>query len=500
MKRRILNVICAGAVLLASCAPAAAPGTAPPPTATEPATLTPDPLATPLPTRALLDPGELVSYRAQSGDTLPAIAAHFNTTVEEIRAANPSLPDPVTTLPVGYPLEIPAYHLPLTGTPFQILPDSELTYGPGAIGFEPQTEVRSHPGYLAEMSDYAFARERPAWGVVNVVASNYSIHPRLLLTLLEHQTQALSNPFPGEVHTAYPLGYENPAQRGLYRQLVWAAERLNDGFYGWRSGKVREFETADGFLVRPDPWQNAGTVALQRLFAAMYDRERFEHEIGPAGFYQTYRELWGDPFELGQATIPGNLQQPELVLPFMPDKVWDFTGGPHPSWGDSLPWGALDFAPPAVEGGCAPSNEWVAAPAAGVITRSERSMVMMDLDGDGDERTGWVLLFFHLATRDRIAAGVEVAQGDPIGHPSCEGGRSTGTHFHMARKFNGEWLPAAGAVPFTLDRWVAEEGDSPYEGTLVRGARTVPACTCSRFENRIIYDLQPSSDMQEGVP
>jgi len=42
------------------------------------------PTPTPLPTRPVYIPGELVEYNAQSGDTLPALAAHFNTTVQEI--------------------------------------------------------------------------------------------------------------------------------------------------------------------------------------------------------------------------------------------------------------------------------------------------------------------------------------------------------------------------------------------------------------------------------
>ncbi len=486
------------ALALAACGSAPAPvGT---PTVTpETPTLTPDPHASPIPTRGLLQPGEIVNYTAQSGDTLAAIGVHFNTTVEEIRAQNPSLPEQVTTLPSGYPLRIPAYHLPLTGTPFKILPDSETVYGPTAVDFDIRVAIRSRAGYLSGMSDYAFGKERKAWEVVEVVARNYSVHPRLLLALLEHQTRALSNPFPGEIHRTYPLGYENPRYRGLYRQLIWAAERLNDGFYGWRTGKVREFETSDGFIVRPDPWQNAGTVAVQRLFAAMYRADRFHQETGPAGFHQTYRELWGDPFGLEAATIPGNLQQPELALPFMPDKVWDFSGGPHPSWGDSLPWGALDFAPPAAEGGCAPSNEWVAAPAEGMVTRSEESMVVLDLDGDGDERTGWVLLFYHMATNNRVLEGVTVKQGGRLGHPSCEGGRSTGTHFHLARRFNGEWIPAAGPLAFNLDRWVAQEGERSYEGSLVRGSRVVPACTCSTRENRILYDISGST-IDSGEP
>jgi hypothetical protein len=188
-------------------------------------------------------------------------------------------------------------------------------------------------------------------------------------------------------------------------------------------------------------------------------------------------------------TIPASLQQPQLLLPFPPNRVWDYSGGPHPSWGDSLPWGALDFAPPAVVGGCGVSFEWFTAPADGVIARSESATVVLDLDGDGDERTGWVLFFYHVATEGRIAQGKAVTQGQHLGHPSCEGGRATGTHFHLARRYNGEWLPAAGPMAFELDGWIAGYGTAPYEGTLTRGSQTISACTCSTAANRILYEL-----------
>jgi murein DD-endopeptidase MepM/ murein hydrolase activator NlpD len=447
---------------------------------------------TPLPTRGAHPPGELVAYQAFSGDTLEALAARFNTSVEEIRESNPQLPAMVTTLPPGYSLQIPAYYLPLTGTPFQILPDSEFINGPTAIGFDVEDELRSRPGYLSDTSDYAYRLERPAWEVVQIIADNYSIHPRLLLTLLEHMSHAMTNPFPSETEANYPVGNEDPRYQGLFRQLLWAAERLSDGFYGWRSGEMRTFETTDGLVVVPDPYQNAGTVALQYLFAGISKYEEIDVAIGPDGFYATYQQLWGDPFSYASDLIPGSLQQPELALPFVPDRIWDFTGGPHFSWGTSLPLGALDFAPPAMQSGCIWSSEWVTAPADGVITRSQEAIVELDLDQDGDARTGWVIFFFHVASEGRVPSGMQVEAGELIGHPSCEGGRATGSHVHIARKFNGEWIAADGPVPFDLGGWTAQEGAEPYLGILVRGSNIVEACTCSTSDNRIIYELPGS--------
>jgi hypothetical protein len=444
---------------------------------------------TPLPIREPHPPGELFEYRAQSGDTLEAIAAHFNSTVEEILTANPDLPASITTLPPEYPLQIPAYYVPLTGSPFHILPDSEVIYGPSAAGFDVSEEIDRRGGFLGDLSAFAYKRQREAWEVVQVIAENYSLSPRILLAIMEYQSQALTAPFPEGEQATYPMGVEEARYKGLFWQLVWVAERLNDGYYGWRTGALEEIELADGFFVRPDPWQNAGTVAIHLVFAGIYGKQTFEHVVSPDGFYQTYKELWGDPFEAEITLIPGNLQQPELSLPFMPNRIWDFTAGPHFCWGKSLPLGALDFAPPAMEGGCVPSAEWITAPAEGIIVRSDEATVVLDLDGDGDERTGWVLFFFHVGTEGRVAQGSVVEAGDLLGHPSCEGGISTGTHFHVARRYNGEWIQAGGAVAFVLDGWVTDFGDEPYLGTLTKGSKVVPASEVSTAANRIFYEL-----------
>ena len=75
--------------------------------------------------------------------------------------------------------------------------------------------------------------------------------------------------------------------------------------------------------------------------------------------------------------------------------------------------------------------------------------------------------------------------GDPIGLPSCEGGKTTGTHIHIARKYNGEWMAASGAVPFDLEGWVAVNGNQAYQGQLVKFGKVVQACECSDQESQI---------------
>jgi hypothetical protein len=96
--------------------------------------LAPTPVPAPTSARPEYPPGELVDYIAQNGDTLPALAARFNTTAEEIMAANPIIPQDATTMPPGFPMKIPIYYLPLWGTTFQSIPDHAFVNGPAQIG------------------------------------------------------------------------------------------------------------------------------------------------------------------------------------------------------------------------------------------------------------------------------------------------------------------------------------------------------------------------------
>jgi hypothetical protein len=121
----------------------------------------------------------------------------------------------------------------------------------------------------------------------------------------------------------------------------------------------------------------------------------------------------------------------------------------------------------------------------GTVVRSQTGVVMEDLDGDGNERTGWVILYLHIATVGRASVGRTLKKGDALGYPSCEGGEATGTHVHIARKYNGEWIPADGIIPFNLEGWVAHNGITAYQGTLTRGNEKVIACACSDAASQI---------------
>ncbi len=424
------------------------------------------------------------SYVVQPGDTLGSLSLRYGISVEDLQRAN-HLADP-NVLSVGTTLVIPAVTPQPTGPSFKILPDSELVYGPMSIRLDIKALIQSKGGYLAGYTQDVNGELLTGDQIVTHVAADYSVNPGLLLAVLEYRAGWLTNPSPDPALLDTPFGFNDGFHVGLYRQLVWAANALNMGYYRWRVGAIQSWLLKDGAVVPVDPSINAGTAGVQNFFAQLDDYATWLKDVSPGGFFDTYMVLFGYPFDLAvEPLVPANLVQPPLHLPFAAGETWSFTGGPHGAWDEGSAWGALDFAPPGETPGCVESNAWVTAMADGLIVRTGVGEVIEDLDGDGYEQTGWDLLYMHVESRDRVQAGTYVRAGDRIGHPSCEGGIATGTHVHVARKFNGEWIPADGPVPFNLDGWVSAGAGDEYVGTLTRNAQTVESYDGKSASNQI---------------
>lgn len=326
---------------------------------------------TAIPTRPLYPPGQLVDYIAQTGDTIPALASRFNTTTQEIMAANPIVPPDATTMPPGLPMKIPIYYRALWGTSYKSIPDNAFVNGPTLIGFNTSAFVASQPGWLKDYVGYVASDGgyRTGAEIVEFVATNFSVSPRLLLALLEFQAGTLSQP--KEPKSQYILDFNVLYSQTVYYQLIIAAQTLNNGYYGWRAGNLIEFERPDKTIVRPDPWLNAGSVGIQYYFAQLFSGSEYDRAVGPNGLAKTYNELFGDPWANHSVLIPGSLKQPELLLPFARNQTWNYTGGPHTGWGSGEPYAAIDFAPPSEFHGCFtvdPQNYAIAA-ADGLVVR-----------------------------------------------------------------------------------------------------------------------------------
>ncbi len=453
------------------------------PTATLP------PTATPPPDAVIVDNTPFL-YNAQSGDSVETLAIRFSVLPEEI--TSPDELSPTGPIKPGQLLVIPR-RLSNTTSPVKLIPDSDFVHSPSAALFDTEAFVSAAGGYLSTYREYL---AETGWttgaNIITRIALENSVNPRVLLTLLQYRAGWVY----GEPATAnqekYPLGLIDPNRDGLYEQLNWAIGHLSVGYYGWREGLLTDVKFTDGVHARLAPELNAGTVGIMYYFAQVSNSSEWLNATHPdTGFAALHAGMFGNPWDraaIFEPLYPSAIEQPEMILPFRLNATWSYSGGPHGAWGRLGARAAIDFAPSAMEPGCVPSTEWVTAAAPGIIVRSSKGVVVLDLDGDGNESTGWVLVYLHIATQDKLETGEWVTTGQFLGYPSCEGGFSTGTHIHIARKYNGEWISAGGPVPFQLGGWTVSAGVAPYEGTLTRDDTTIRANQLGTASTRITRD------------
>lgn len=412
------------------------------------------------------------SYTVQPGDTLGSIADRFGIPVEDLMRLN-GLTDP-NWLSVGQVLLLPS-QVDLA-VPYQrLLPDSDLILGPTYKDFDVAAFIQEAGGYLATHTEEVEGQQRTGTEIVQMVGLRYGVGYRPLLAMLEYQSGWVTNKSPVEL--SYPLGERTPYRAGLFFQLSWAANRMNEGFYNQLTGRNPEVRFADGTRALFHPDTDPGTAAIQNVFAVLGDSTSWATALAETGYYKTYLNLFGDPWTNVRILLPADLQQPTLTLPWAADETWYFTGGPHGGWGDMSGWAALDFVPPD-NTGCQPSSYWATAVADGTVIRSDYGEVVLDLDGDGFVGTGWTILYMHINSAGRVNSGTPVRAGDPIGRPSCEGGVSDAAHLHIARRYNGVWIDVDGAMPFMMEGWTAEKSQIQYDGFLRRGEAQRETCAC----------------------
>ncbi len=426
------------------------------------------------------------SYPAQSGDTLDVVARHFGVSTAQITSDQP-----ISQFGVLTPDQILFIPDALNGTfiSTNLIPDSEVIFSPTAADFDIAGFIASKGGYLSAYTEIVDDEEMTGTQIVEWVAYANSINPRLLLALIEYRSHWLTR-IPFEPETVSPLGFYYKDHQGLYLECALMAKWLNTGYYGWRLGEFTELNFNDNSMHRVEPQLNAGTVALQYFFSRIVLPVYWEKALSATeGIMATYVELFGDPWQRAASVSPmitPAVVQPELTLPFTPGEEWALTGGSHFDWNAGTPTGALDFAPITGEPPCQVSRAWVLAPASGRIIYSAYNMVLLDVYDDQGKSTGWQIFFMHIAREEAIQSGTMVSRDDPIGHPSCEGGASTGTHFHITRRYMGEWLGTGYPFPFIMSGWTALSGDQRYQGTLVKGDQVITATSYAGPESRIV--------------
>ena len=417
---------------------------------------------------------EITEHIVVWGDTLSQIANQYGVSTTLLMSLN-GLQNP-NLISVGQIIKLPAQ--PDSYSPsFRVLPDARLVRGPDAHLFDVESFVSSQAGILQQLNDDVSTRRADgstvneqisASEIIQRLSLDYSIDARVLLAFLEHQSVLLSESTDDDEAQELPPFFTpttNAIDRaGLYSQISWLADQLNFGYYGWKYRRRNVVALADGSRFYFHPNLNAGSVAIQYALAHMHDIAGWQEAVGAGGFYATYTELFGDPWVDTALTSAANLVQPELDLPFRSGEFWLYTGGFHGGFGNGSAWAAVDFAPPEEPDDqhyCYTSTYPTTAVARGTVARLSAGMVVLDLDLDGDEGTGWTILYLHITRVDSLGVGQILDPGDILGYVSCEGGYSTATHLHIARRYNGEWMPAdcmrcpssALVPPFVMGNW-----------------------------------------------
>ena len=429
------------------------------------------------------------SHRVVAGDTLTQIAERYGVSVASLMRAN-DLPNP-NLLKVGQIITLPAP--PVDYTPaFHILPDSLLVRSIAADDFDVDAFISAHSGALKDLTVHlnetrfdgtARAGSFSAAEIIERVSLEYSVDPRILIAFLEYAAGMLTESALDDETKQFPLrqpeAFYRMRRAGLYNQLSWLADRLNLGYYGWKYRGESILELEDGSRLFYEPNLNAGTVAVQHVLAQLPGVTDWRAASGEAGISATYRGLFGDPRQLAHETVPADLQQPDLTLPFPRGDLWRFTGGFHGGWGNGSAWAAVDFSPPrgAGQGGaCYTAAYPTTAVARGTIARLDEGVVILDLDEDSNEGTGWTILYLHVDHKNLLEEGQVVEAGNILGYASCLGGVTNATHLHIARRYNGEWLPAdcnrcppgVAVAPFVMSDWKVVGLDSQlYQGFMV---------------------------------
>ncbi len=434
--------------------------------------------ATPIAARQIGDlpatPAALLRYTVAPGDSLGGIATRFGISVESLMRLN-GLANPDSIL-IGQELQLRIE--PERDAPDGLrIPDSELVHGPAYLDFDSRAYLSRQAGRLGAWQELVDGEPMTGAEALDRIARELSVGPRVLLAFVEARSGQVTGEGGPEL-ADYPAGLVDPSRSGAWLQLSWLADRLNGGYYDLKTRGNGVVTTRDGVHLAAPEGMNPGSFAVLRALALQSTEAELPGRM--ADFEAAYRRLFGDPWASALPPIdPAEIDFPALRLPWASGSTWWMTGGPHGGWADGSAWAALDFVPPGEERGCFVSEAWATAVADGLVLDGAEGELWLDLDEDGDRRTGPAIQYLHLSSQERVAAGTRVKAGDPLGHPSCEGGFSTATHLHLSRSYDGEWLPAAGLTPMQLGGWRAWGTGLPYDGGLEHeDGRRREACEC----------------------
>jgi len=273
--------------------------------------------------------------------------------------------------------------------------------------------------------------------VISHWAGYSSISPRVLLTLIDLQTNLISQPDLALLQQ--PLAGLS-TQDDFSAQVQDVADQLARRLYQPQAAAT-EFAAATPAMALSYlfPAQSSKTPVLQQA-----QQDKLQQ------FQSRYQQLFAESFAstpviadpVSAATDVTTLAGPAngfLQFPFPLGQSWH-VGGAHTNTGSgNYPMSSLDMS---IGGGWGSnqSNTWVAASAAGSFKRHSSCFAEIV------HSSGWSTTYYHLMNI-QYNTGAAVAKNSKIANPAntqpqalCNGGSSTGPHQHWSLKQNGSWV------------------------------------------------------------
>ncbi|SFC90656.1 M23 family metallopeptidase [Pseudoalteromonas denitrificans] len=273
-----------------------------------------------------------------------------------------------------------------------------------------------------------------------------SINPKLLIALMEQQSQILSDP--DLVNFNKPFTTLSN-KTGFINQLKDVSLKLSQRFYLF-------LEAQENGTIKTESLKNT-TAATISLTSLLYGNNQKKHGgINSSDnskkindFLNTYQRLFNrsDDNLLLQNALHINSKASDLSnisansnfnmnLPWQSGYPW-VSGGAHSNTGSGYPYSSLDFNNGS--GGWGSNTPWVQASHEGVVTRYSRCNIRIT------HPSGYATSYYHMDSL-QYNTGDSVASGAWLGRYAnnkqtalCEGGQSSGPHVHFSLLYNGRY-------------------------------------------------------------
>ncbi|WP_340679943.1 pre-peptidase C-terminal domain-containing protein [Paraglaciecola sp.] len=288
-----------------------------------------------------------------------------------------------------------------------------------------------------------------------------SISPKVFITLLELQTQAISNADSYQHAAKKPFAMLSN-KSGFNKQLDDISTRLANAFYAGHSYletgiNAKQTTDADAYKALRSILSNQNVSLLADDLAVNVQSfaTHFKQLFPEAGTNVTSTARSADEEKV--LLLPSTTL---LQLPYPEGDTWTY-GGSHTHTGSgSYPQSSLDLNNGG-NWGSDLSNLWVTAAAAGQVVRHSSCQIEIIHSG------GWSTNYYHLsninvnhgATIDRDTAIANYASNKS--QALCQGGSSSGPHVHFSLKKDGQYYHLNGV---SLSGYEVHTGRDSYDG------------------------------------